>query len=261
MRGIRDAFKVQAASRCRRRDVAIVFSGEQCGDDSWRASRCTDLDHSSDEKADHMMKKSIRGNHQRDAARPEFPPAETHIAAVIVVVPRRAFDGERAEAVIAEECIRFGCQQVQRRQASKRPFAVVAERAPGIAVGTDQIAVLTFDSAVTRMKVRRHRMHAFASDIAGQHTVKGAPKFVRLPFIRNDYTDRLTQCMNAGISSAGTDRRNVRLRQSGQRVFQRALYCSPRGLSLPTGKGLAVILNDQLEGAARHWNKARPPRK
>ena len=107
MRGIRDAFKVQAASRCRRRDVAIVFSGEQCGDDSWRASRCTDLDHSSDEKADHMMKKSIRGNHQRDAARPEFPPAETHMAAVIVIVRRRAFDGERPEAVVSHQRICF----------------------------------------------------------------------------------------------------------------------------------------------------------
>ena len=261
MRGIRDAFKVQAASRCRRRDVAIVFRGEQSGDGSWRASSCTDLDHSSDEKADHMMKKSIRGNHQRDAARPELPPADAHIAAVIIVVRRRAFDGERPKAVIAEEFIRFGCQQVQRRRASKRPFTVVTERVGGIAVGANQISVLPFEGAVTRMKVRRHRMHAVASHIAWQHTIQCASQTVWLPLIRHDDTHRLTQCMNAGISSAGTDCRNVRLRQSAQRVFQRALYRSLRGLSLPTGKGLAVILNDQLEGAARHCNKARPPRK
>ena len=261
MRGIRDAFKVQAASRRRRRDVAIVFRGKQRGDGSWRAPPGTDLDHSSDEKAHHVMKKSIRRYFERDAARPEHPPADAHIAAVIIVVWRRAFNGERPKAVIAEEFIGFGCQQVQRRRASKRPFTVVTERAAGITVGANQISVLTLDGAVTRMKVRRHRMNALASHIARQHSIQCALQTVWLPFVRHDDTDRLTQCMNAGIRSAGTDRWNVRLRQSRQRLFDRALYRSLRGLSLPTGKGLAVILNDQLEGATRHWNKARPPRK
>ena len=82
MRGIRDAFKVQAASRRRRRDVAIVLSGEQVGDRSRRASPGTDLDHCSNEKAYHMMKKTVRRNDERDAARPKLPPADTHVAAV-----------------------------------------------------------------------------------------------------------------------------------------------------------------------------------
>ena len=56
--------------------------------------------------------------------------------------------------------------------------------------------------------------------------------------------------MDAGVSPARSDDGHMRLHQSCESVFERALHSSLGRLSLPPGKGLAIILNDQLEGAA-----------
>ena len=208
-----------------------------------------------------MMQKPVGGDHEGDAARSHFPAAQTDIARVIVVVGCRAFHRERPKTVTSNELSCFRVKELERWSPTERPLAIVSERAGRIGVSAYQIPVLTLNGTETRMKLAGHCVYAGAPHVARQHAIERATKRVRLPPFWHDNTDGLTQCVHAGVGPAGANRGNVILRQSSECVFNRTLYRALRGLSLPSGKGLAVILYKQLEGASRHWRKARPRRK
>ena len=197
-----------------------------------------------------MVEEPVRGDDEREATAPIFPAADPDFASVIVVVRRSPFDGKCTETVFTEDRGRLATQQLKVKVAADSPFPVVSKWVRRAAVRPDQIPILPLRGAVPCVKGVVHLEHLGTPDIARQDGVEGALQPFGFPLLRHDDTCRLAERMDTGVRPAGANDRNVRLRQAIQSVLEDPLHSSLRRLSLPSGKGLAIVLNDQLEGAA-----------
>jgi hypothetical protein len=252
------AFKVQAARRCRWRDVSIRVRREQGAQSAGRAPSEAHVDHRSDEKPDHVMEKAVCRDHKCDAAGPRLPDTEAELAPVVVVRRRRALDGKAAEAVAAAHGASLTVQDAKVQWAAQSPLPIVSKRSGSVVIGTNQIAVPALQGAVSRMKRGVHFLHVGTADVAGENSVERSPETLCGPVVRHDDASGLTKCVNASVCPTGPDHGHLQLHQPRKPLFEYTLDGSLGGLSLPPGKGLAIILKDQLEGAARHCWKDRP---
>ena len=206
-----------------------------------------------------MMEKTVRCDHQHDSTRSQLPRAQVHLASMIVFRRRSALHGEGAETVFSDESGRLDLERLERWHTPQRPLPVVAKWAVCVTVGADEIAVPPFGRAEARVEIGRHFVDLHAPHVARQHCIQGTLERGGFPFCGDGDADDLAERMNAGVRSTGANGRHVRLHESREPVFDHTLHSSLGRLSLPTGKGPAIVLNDQLKGAARHWKKARPP--
>lgn len=256
--GIRDAFKVQPAGWGWWRDTDIGLGHQQLHDRSGRPSARADLNHCADEEAHHVVQESIRGNGERQAALTFVPPTDSEGADVIVVCRRRPLHGERTKTVCPEKLRSLCSKQFEVGQASQRPFAIVAERAVGIVVGAEQIAVLPLGGAESRVERLAHREGGDTAHVTRKHRVECPLQRFSLPATRDHDTGGLTERVHSGVGPTRTSHGHMSLHQPLEGLLQHTLHGPLRGLSLPAGKRLAVILNDQLEGVLRHCGKPRP---
>jgi hypothetical protein len=103
-----------------------------------------------------------------------------------------------------------------------------------------------------------HQMDIGAPHVSWEDGIQGAVEAPRLPFVGHLHARHLSECVDTGIRAACADHGDVRLRQARESLLEHTLHRSLRGLPLPAREGPSIVLNDQLEGAARHWVKARP---
>ncbi len=157
--------------------------------------------------------------------------------------------------MFAAEGAGLGVEHGAVERARGRPFPAPAEGGLRILVEPDQIAVPPRGRAESRVEFRFHLVRRRDPEIGGEHGVERAAEFGGRPFRRHAYAGRLPPGVNARVGAAGAERRDRRIAQSREGVFERRLHRALIGLALPARESCAVVLQHELDGALRHARK------
>ena len=230
----------------------IVRCCEKPRDRATRTPPLSHLDHRSNEKTHHVMKKTVRRNFEHPAAVALDPPRMPNDAAVVVIGRRCVSDGKRTERVLAQQAVGFTLQCSRIERVFDRPFIPSTERGTGGIIRSNKITVSTRDGAPSRMKLGNHPMRFRYPDIIGKNGVHGPTKSGRVPSGRHPHADPLTVRVNARVGSPGTEGRYGGFAQTRKGDFHVALYGADDGLTLPAGEAPPVILRYQEDRSRVH---------
>ena len=249
--------------RSRGRGAGIVGRHEKPRDRTARTPPLSHFDHRSDEKTHHVMEKTVCRHFEHPAAVALDPPSMLNDAAVVIVSRRRVRDGKRTERVFAQHTIGLALQCRRIERVTDGPLVAPPERGTCRLIRPNKIIVSPRDGAPPGMEIRHHPMGLRDPDVVGENGVDGTPEGVGIPARGHPDANPLSVRVDAGVGSAGADRRNGGCAQPREGHFHVALHGADDGLTLPTGEAPPVILRYQEDrsrvhdvGEARHHTRS-----
>lgn len=234
---------------------AIIVGFEQCLDVRQRPPAAGDIEHRSDEKAYHMMKKSIGFDLEHEAAVAVSPGSASNMASMVVVRRRRAEHCEGAKAVISLCERRRAIEETAIERAVEGELARPAERRTRFFVGADVVTVLPRNRAIPRVELGSHLEGRGSPDILREHRIQRAPQSRRFPAFWNAHTNRLSSRVHARVRPSGAECRNGRATQSIECLLHDPLNGALIGLPLPSAESSTVVVQHELHGALGHCTK------
>ncbi len=238
--------------RGRGRGSGIVGRHEQPRNRTARTPPLSYFYHRSDEKTHHVMEKTVCRHFEHPAAVALDPPSMLNDAAVVIVRRRRVRDGKRTERVFAQHTVGLAlkCRRIQR--VTDGPLVTPPERGPCCVIRSDKITVSTRDGASPGMELRHHPMGRRDPDVVGEDRVHRPPEGGGMPARGDPDANPLTVRVNAGVGSAGADRRHGGRAEPREGHFHVALHGADDGLTLPAGEAPPVILRYQEDRSRVH---------
>src|SRR2546423_3151309 len=239
-------------------DFAVVFLREKLRHHVRLPLALADLQHRPDQKTDHVVKKSIGPNVEREATLSLAPRRMRHRATMVVTFRRCTLDGKGAKAVLAADRLRGSSHSRDVDRFFQDQLSVAAKRGGCEIVCAYVVAVAARDRAVPRMELITHFEGCRNPYIGRKNGGHRSSESTRVPFPGHAHSRCLAARVNTSICPPGAHDCDWCSAQFGHRRFELALNRPFVRLPLPAGKARAIVVQHELHGTRQHRVKLAP---
>lgn len=222
------------------------------------AAAFADIEHGTDQKSHHVVKKAICVNVEDQSALAFTPSGVRYRTLVLVSFWRRSLHGKSAKAASAAHRLRCGGKSVKIKRPPPRQLVPTAKRGRCEIVCAYEVAIAAGNRAIARVELVTHVEGSGNPYIIRKNGVHRSSKRECAPFLWYAHSRSLAARVNSCIRPAGAHDSESFTAKPRDRRFQNALNRPLAGLSLPTGKARAIVVQHELHGSRQHRVKLSP---